>query len=932
MSKHFLRLRKLTEKRIRSELHVSALARYLTAEVAPKGLRVKLKPATAELSPSNMRKWQQVLDNASLQLTQIILNHYEAMSHSLRQEEEVLSQELSERESDLLCSYASRKASAISLTKERKFARDNIPSHDYTPKNKVSTNDCPQSDNANKKHTLTAINFSTTDPSTAKSRSGTSSCLQLANANHNLAPLPVTSPRSTNANQILTRNVMNLSSITLSQTQLSALSKGLNFCPATGGFNEFQLFKDLDNFARNMRLREFFHDRPAAEEARRPLPSDKHWTPPTQRDNCLDMYIKAVQRDVRAAYQKQMSFRRNMTNQEKKALEELASCPEIVIKPADKGGAIVILNKTDYVKEAHRQLSEPTFYKALPSDPTKDYRQIVEGTLSSLVQNKVIEETTARSLIPLSPVAGRFYLLPKIHKENNPGRPIVSGIGTVTENLSRYVDFLIRDIPPSFPSFIKDTNDFLLDIMEIEIPNSSLLVTLDVVSLYTNIPHADGITAVSSAYEQSACDKPIDSQTLKTFLRLILELNNFEFDGVNYVQVSGTSMGTRIGPNYANIFMGLLESNFLDTQNLKPLYYKRYIDDIFMIWQHSEAELLTFIEDFNLAHPSISLSHSYSTHSVNFLDVTVTVSQGRLQTSLYRKPTDTRQYLHFHSSHVRHCKTAIPYSQAHRFRRICTNQADFDSNCQELKTALLSQKYPEQVIDDAITRANQLNRTEILRKETRNPNPQTNLVLTHSSSAPKVATILRKHYNILVQSERLKSVFPEPPRVVYRRNKNLSDFLTKSSISQPQITGCMPCNKPRCKICPQMTTTKRVASTASDYYVNIKGNFNCDSANVVYLLECTNCKQQYIGETQTSFRLRFNNHRSHAKIRPFLPLSRHVNTPGHSFEQLKVTILESGFKTHHDREVRESYLIYKFKSALLGINESYGKLTCLSLA
>lgn len=907
-------------------MHVSALSQYLSAEVAPMGLRVRLRPATAELSPSNKKKWQQVLDNASLQLTQIILDHYETMSHSLRQEEEILSKDLSERESGLLRSYESKKASAISETKVRKFSRDNIPSNDYTRKNKVSpiTNGCPLSGNAHENRPLNAPN---TNHSQALISASTS---ESANANPNFYSPSVTSPQATETNKNLTGNVMNLSSITLSPDQMSALSKGLNFCPATGGFNEFQLFKDLDNFARNMRLREYFHDRPPTDEARTALPSHKHWTPPTQRDTCLDMYIKAVHRDVRAAYQKQIPFRCNITNKEKKALEELAGCPEIVIKPADKGGAIVILDKADYVNEAHRQLSESAFYKVLPSDPTNDYKLIVKEKLTELVQNQEITETTARSLIPLSPVAGRFYLLPKIHKNNNPGRPIVSGIGTVTENLSRYVDSLIRDIPPSFPSFIKDTNDFLSDIMKMEIPNNCLLVTLDVVSLYTNIPHADGITAVSCAYEGSAGDKPIDSLTLETFLHLILELNNFEFDGVNYVQVSGTSMGTKIGPNYANIFMGCLETNFLATQSLKPLYYKRYIDDIFMIWQHGEMELLAFIEAFNLAHPTISLSHSYSTHSINFLDVTVTVSQGRLQTNLYRKPTDTRQYLHFHSSHVRHCKTAIPYSQSHRFRRICTSQADFDSNCRELKTALLNQKYPEQVIDDAITRANQLNRTEILRKKAPKPNQQTNLVLTHSASSPKVASILRKHHNILAQSERLKRIFPEPPRVVYRRSKNLGDVLTKSSISRPQTTGCMPCNKPRCKVCPQMTTTQRAASTASNYYVNVKGNFNCDSANVVYLLECTLCGKQYIGQTETPFRLRFNNHRSHAKTCPSLPLSKHVNTPGHSFEQLKATILESSFKTHHDREVRESYLIYKFKSASFGINESYGKLTCLS--
>lgn len=90
---------------------------------------------------------------------------------------------------------------------------------------------------------------------------------------------------------------------------------------------------------------------------------------------------------------------------------------------------------------------------------------------------------------------------------------------------------------------IKDTNDFLSVISKIEIPVEYLLVTLDFVSLYTNIGHEDVITAVLLAYAQSPCDKPIDSPTVKTFLRVILELKNIEFDWVHYVQVSGTSMG-----------------------------------------------------------------------------------------------------------------------------------------------------------------------------------------------------------------------------------------------------------------------------------------------------------------------------------------------------------------------------------------------------
>lgn len=186
-------------------------------------------------------------------------------------------------------------------------------------------------------------------------------------------------------------------------------------------------------------------------------------------------------------------------------------------------------------------------------------------------------------------------MLPKIHKAGNPGRPIISGIGTVTEIISSFIDSLIKDIPPTLPSYVKDTNHFLADIMDPVIPEHSLLVTLDVASLYTNIPHSDGIRSVIHAYDDASQENSIDDETLGVLLKLLLELNNFEFDNKHYVQIDGTSMGTKIGPNYANIFMGTLESEFLSNAQLQPLFYRRFIDNIFLIWCHGEEELLKFI-------------------------------------------------------------------------------------------------------------------------------------------------------------------------------------------------------------------------------------------------------------------------------------------------------------------------------------------------
>ncbi|CAN7976810.1 unnamed protein product, partial [Ixodes persulcatus] len=377
-------------------------------------------------------------------------------------------------------------------------------------------------------------------------------------------------------------------------------------------------------------------------------------------------------------------------------------------------------------------------------------------------------------------------------------------------------------------------------------------------------------------------------------------------------------MGTKMAPNFANIFMGDLESTFLASCPLQPMFYRRYIDDVFFIWSHAENELLKFIADFNSAHPSIRFTHSYSKTDINFLDVRVIIKDTTLVTQLYRKPTDSQRYLHFDSCHPRPCRTSIPYSQDHRFKRVCSNSDDFDSNANQLREVLKEQKYPEKIINDAISKARALDRDLLLgdsgpQAET---SRQASLVLTFSNQSPNVTAILRKHFNILQQSERLAKVITTVLRVVYRRSRNIKDSLVRSKITATESTGSRPCGKSGCGVCPHVTPRNSIEITNSNFTNKIYGNLNCDTSNVVYLLQCSTCGAQYVGQTETPFRLRFNNHRSHAKSNPTLPVSKHVSDPKHSFDKLQVTFLQSGFKSDRDREQKESYLIHKFKAAI----------------
>ena len=204
--------------------------------------------------------------------------------------------------------------------------------------------------------------------------------------------------------------------------------------------------------------------------------------------------------------------------------------------------------------------------------------------------------------------------------------------------------------------------------------------------------------------------------TIVKFLWLILTLNNFIFNGINYLQTNGASMGTKCAPNYANLFMALFEENFIYPRITgKAGLYLRYIDDIFMIWRGTRSELESFIREINAVHRSIKFDVNFSKTSVNFLDTTVTITPNySIQTSLYQKPTDRHNFLHQRSYHPSATKKSLPYSQALRIKRICSSVEDYTSWIVKLKDQFKARGYNDSLINSAIQRASLKDRKELL--------------------------------------------------------------------------------------------------------------------------------------------------------------------------------------------------------------------------
>ena len=320
-----------------------------------------------------------------------------------------------------------------------------------------------------------------------------------------------------------------------------------------------------------------------------------------------------------------------------------------------------------------------------------------------------------------------------------------------------------------------------------------------------------------------------------------------------------------------------------------------------MIWPHSSEELNSFLEALNSCHPTIKFTSTISETSVNFLDVTVIKDKnGHLHTDLYTKPTDAHLYLHYTSFHPKHQKRSLPYSQALRLHRICSSTDTFIEATRKMHANFTARGYPSQLVTSAITQALNQDRNSLL---IQTPHPTAEIstipfIVTYNPRNPRIAKILNKYKRLLQLSEDLKPIQNSKILVVHKSAVNLKQTLVKTNLNPPNIDpGSGPCNKP-CNTCHFMKKTTKITSWKTKQTLNIKGNFNCQTKNIVYDISCAKCGVQYIGQSSNTFNERLRGHL--ADIRQgnnFKPVSRHFTSSNHKSDDVTATIVT---QTHNN--------------------------------
>ncbi len=547
---------------------------------------------------------------------------------------------------------------------------------------------------------------------------------------------------------------------------------------------------------------------------------------------------------------------KNISRSEKEALAELKAMSDIIIKPADKGSAVVVLNKQDYIEEGMRQLSDTKFYKKLDYDPTETFNDKIKEVVEQLYRDGEISEGLKRYLVVDTPRTPQLYLLLKIHKGKfpPPGRPIESVCSSPTERISQLCDIELRPLVLLMLSYIKDTTHFLNRLGSLgPQPPGTILVVLDVEALYPSIPIEDGLLQAGKRIHKyrDQYKKPSTSALIK-LMRLVLEKNNFQFNGVNYLQIAGTAMGTRMAPQFANLYMAQFEEEHVYTY--KPgleKFWFRFIDDVFLLWHHGEDELQKFISHLSTCHKpkTIKFSHEYSREGVPFLDTWVYLdSDGNLNTKVYTKPTDSHNYLHYTSAHPRKCIEAIPYGQFIRIKRICFKTSDFEEHAKLLSHHFKRRGYPDSLIQSSLEKVCALDRSTLLapKKKQARDKDKVFFTTTYNPANPNLRKSILDNWPLLADNPSSRATLL-PKKVIFgfRRPPNLKNELVRTKIPKNKSLGKVlpgtsnPCNRVgKCTICPIIDKSGKITSHSTGIQYHTKIHVSCKSSNLIYVMSC----------------------------------------------------------------------------------------------
>lgn len=604
--------------------------------------------------------------------------------------------------------------------------------------------------------------------------------------------------------------VVNQSTQNFTQEQLSLLNRGLNFAIEATRPPKEDIIADMESGIRRIPQAE-------KEEIRR--------------------YTAEALKGIRN--------KNARASEQNRIVKELREKPVYYIK-ADKGNAVVIMDKCDYDRRVMKKIEEGNF-KELKKDPLPETIKRVEKALKECKQ--IIGESTGRLRMP-NPSLPRIKCLPKIHKEGEEMREIITATNSPTQKIAKWLleEFLSMKKPVRTRS-IKNHQEFISIAKEIkDLGNDDLLISFDVKALFPSIPVKEALKYLEEwLMEQESTPKW--KTRVKQYVRLAelcMEENYFMFRDKYYKGTKGVTMGNPLSGFISEIFMARMEQRLEEEQKL-PRIWMRYVDDVFAVVDKEEVEE-TFRE-LNGIHKDIRFTMEVEEGGeLPFLELLVRRAGQELEFGIYRKPSSTQRFIPRDSNHPIQHKMAAYKNMIWRMYNIPMKKNDWE-------------KERDYIIDTAwkngyeITTIKRMMRKEE-KKRTRN----------------EYTTL----YGQNQEEDKIRRI-----GVTYHR-----DFT-------PRLKKKLKAAKIEMAPSSRTYQLKSILGTTKD-------RRKLEERNGVYRIECRECGKIYIGQTKRLIKTRFLEHvkeaakwkKNKGKGNIHSAVAKHMVEEGHKIHMNDVTILK----------------------------------------
>uniref|UniRef100_A0A803JQE7 Reverse transcriptase domain-containing protein n=1 Tax=Xenopus tropicalis TaxID=8364 RepID=A0A803JQE7_XENTR len=604
-----------------------------------------------------------------------------------------------------------------------------------------------------------------------------------------------------------------------------------------------------------------------------------------------------------------------------------------------------------------RQLRDITTYQKLRSNPSIIFKNELETLVSNAQSNGVISLRVKNYLIPSETKTPIFYHLPKVHKVERPpvGRPIVSGIQSLNERLSEYIDILLQPLVTRLASYVQDTKHILQILNDCQWHSSYSWGTVDVTSLYSCIPHDRGLRAVSYHLDRYSTYDSLLKDFILDAISYLLTHNFFKFDGNFYLQRCGTSMGAKFAPSYANLYMGWWEESHIfggDSPFLSHVVvYKRYVDDLIFIWKDTESTFSQFVDHLNNNELNLKFTSNFSSTNITFLDLELRGFGTHIETDTYRKPCSGNSLLRADSCHPSHLFKGIPLGQFLRLRRNCSTDEAFVKQACLLRDRFLERGYTMNLLIPAFANSLCKSRLDLLtRKSMDRLITQKNkritkkqsvsnfnvpiFITTYSRQFYEIKNVIQKFLPVLYNDSQLASVLKNGCKFVTRRAPTLGNVLSPTilkskSAKSTWLTTCgtYRCGARRCITCTHVNCSVEFVSSVTHRTFKMRFYANCNTHHVVYLLTCARCSIQYVGCTIRSLKCRMREHIGHIVAKNGnSPVSRHfINCCNGDDSLLQIQVIDRILPDERDSDLWTRLLRAEVKWIfLLGTRHPHG--------